>query len=113
MARFRGEMWGTGKSSSSRQGSKNTGLSAEIGSWSGGVRVRLYADGQDRDCCEVGFMKSVLGAGKNVVLYDGPVDDPTEVDKILQELHEKRMLDFADVAPKRGRKVTRLKEEST
>lgn len=104
MARFRGTVRGSGQNAAAKCGTARTGLRTEAGSWSGGVCVDMYVkDG--KDCCHVAFMKWVNGAGKNVVLYDGPVNEPTEIDKILKELHEARMLDFEDVAKPRKRKV--------
>jgi hypothetical protein len=105
MARFRGTVRGSARSEASRTGTVKTGLQVEAGSWSGGVYIDLYVDSDDNDCCRVGFKQWVNGAGKNVLLYDGRVDEPTEIDKILLELHEARMVDFEDVAPPRKRKI--------
>ena len=110
MARFRGTVRGSG-TEAAKCGSVNTGLQVEAGSWNGGVYINLYVDSAGKDCCRVGFKQWVSRAGKNVgksvLLYDGPVNEPTEIDKILLELHEARMVDFADVAPPRKRKIRR------
>ena len=105
MARFQGTVRGSGRTEAAKCGSAKTGLQVEAGSWSGGVYVNLYVDSAGKDCCRVGFKQWVNGAGKNVLLYEGPVNEPTEIDKILLELHEARMLDFKDIAKPRKRKV--------
>lgn len=82
MAHFRGSIQGS-RGEVSRLAGKNSGLSAYLNSWQGGVHVYLYErDGED-------FARVQLNSGSGhggplVDLYDGPIDSAARGNLAIQ-----------------------------
>lgn len=73
MSHFYGSVQGN-RGEVTRGGSKNSGYTAVAASWSGAVKVELYYnEAYEQDWCEV-YLTTWKGAGKNALLYRGPVD---------------------------------------
>lgn len=74
MAHFRGWIAGQ-RGEASRLGSKSSGLSANLASWSGAVAVWLYVNEAGVDCARITLTKHTNGAGiwPDRELYDGPI----------------------------------------
>lgn len=72
MAHFYGEVQGN-RGKTTRCGSKNSGCVSKVASWEGAVQVHLwYNHGKEADWASVSLVTH-NGAGKNILLYDGPV----------------------------------------
>jgi hypothetical protein len=72
MAHFYGTIQGA-RGEASRLGGKNSGLTTVAASWKGAVETSLYVDDHGVDCALV-RTKKWRGCGKDVILYDGPID---------------------------------------
>lgn len=74
MAEFLGTIQGN-RGEVSRTGSKRSGITANIGSWSGGVYVRLWENERTGTTwCRVTLQKW-HGSGTEKMLYEGPVSE--------------------------------------
>ena len=72
MAQFLAEIHGC-RGPASRLGSKQSGIRAKVGSWSGGVSVYMYHDDKEgRDMVRVSLCTWTNGAGVDHELYNGP-----------------------------------------
>ena len=71
MAHFYGTLKGA-RGEASRLGTKSSGLRTVAASWQGAVDVWLY-EKDGRDYASISLMPW-RGAGKDVAIYDGPVD---------------------------------------
>jgi hypothetical protein len=76
MAHFYGTIQGA-RGQASRLGHKATGLRAVAASYSGAVDVQLYVNSAGIDCARVA-LKPWHGAGRDAVLYDGPIGNKHE-----------------------------------
>ena len=57
----------------SRLGGKESGVSADLNGWNGGVSVRLYHE-DGRDMARVVLTRGSGHAGSEREIYDGPID---------------------------------------
>jgi hypothetical protein len=71
VAHFRAEIKGS-RGGASRLGTAGSGMTASVGSWEGGVRVEMWADG-DVDMVRVRLIPW-HGHGTERVLYEGRCD---------------------------------------
>jgi len=86
MGHFRGTIHGN-RGPASRLGSKSSGLSAHIASWSGAVDTDLWYDAaNDMDMAEVS-LTTHHGHGTRKLLYRGPVSGKDE-DRLMIEAAE-------------------------
>lgn len=72
MSHFYGTLQGS-RGEATRCGTKSSGLEAWLASYKGAVRVKVYADMQGRHRVRV-EKRTWQGAGKDMHIYDGPID---------------------------------------